>query len=119
MRPPFTLKAIFDAARRSDDLASEVVAAEARHIALAIAAVAAILNPELVILGGDVARNGDLLLEPIERELQAVSPFRPRLALSELGGEAVLAGAVATALQAARTQLFDRTGDVTRREILG
>ena len=38
MKPPLTPKAIFRAARRGDDLAREVVAAEARRLALAIAA---------------------------------------------------------------------------------
>ena len=108
MRPPLTPRAIFAAAGRGDDLAREVVAAEARRIALAIATLAPILNPELVILGGRVAGNGDLLLAPIERELRALSPFHPRLAVSALGDEAVLSGAVSVALEAAQQHLFDR-----------
>ena len=48
--------AIFAAARRGDDLAREVVAAEARRLALAIAVVAPILDPQLVILGGGIVR---------------------------------------------------------------
>ena len=77
-----------------------------------------VLNPELVILGGQIAGHGDVLLEPIEKELQALSPFRPRLAVSELGEAAVLAGAVATALEAAQDQLFSRTGNLDHGEIV-
>jgi len=108
MRPPLTPRAIFVAAARGDDIAREVVAAEARRIALAIATLAPILNPELVILGGGIAGNGDLLLDPIEHELRLLSPFRPRLAVSVLGDEAVLSGAVSVALEAAQQHLFDR-----------
>jgi predicted NBD/HSP70 family sugar kinase len=117
MSPPLTPKAIFAAARRGDRDSRRVVEAEAVRIALAIAAVAPVLDPQLVILGGGIARNGDLLLEPIERELRSLSPFRPRIAVSQLGDEAVLRGAVATALAAAPDQLFDRSRDLERREI--
>jgi hypothetical protein len=76
-----------------------------------------VLDPELVILGGGIAGNGgDLLREPIERELHRLSPFRPVLAVSELGDEVVLHGAVATALSAAQRSVFDRARDGRVRE---
>jgi predicted NBD/HSP70 family sugar kinase len=118
MHPPLTPKTIFAAARRGDPLASAAVAAEARRIALVIAAVAPVLNPEIVILGGGIGRSGDLLLEPVENELRALSPFRPHLAISTLGEQAVLDGAIATALTAAQDQLFSRTGDRDRKEVV-
>lgn len=108
MRPPLSPRTVFAAARRGDELALRVVAEEAHHIALAIATVVPVLAPRLVILGGGIAGNGDLLLEPIDRELRSLSPFRPELAVSELGDEAVLSGAVATALEAAQDTLYTR-----------
>ena len=117
MKAPLTPRAIFGAARRGDDLACEVVAAEARRLALAIAVVVPVINPALVILGGGIAGNGDLLVASIEEELRALTPFRPRLVVSELGEEAVLAGAVAVALGAAQDRLFSRTGDLAVKEV--
>lgn len=115
MGPGLTAQGIFVAARAGEPLAREVVDAEARRIALAVAVVAPVLNPELVILGGGVARdNGDQLLDPLQRELRELSPFRPRIVVSELGEEAVLAGAVAISLEAAQARLFDRGGRVRR-----
>lgn len=108
MRPPLSPRSVFSAARRGDQLALKVVMEEARQIALAIAAVSPVLDPQLVILGGGIAGNGDLLLEPIERELRTLSPFHPQLAASDLGDEAVLAGAIATALEAAQDRIFTR-----------
>jgi predicted NBD/HSP70 family sugar kinase len=110
MRPPLTAKRVFVAARKHDPVAMKVVQAEAERIALAIAVVVPVVDPELVILGGGIGRNGDLLLGPIERELRKVSPFHPRIDVSALGEDAELHGAVATALSAAQDQLFQRQG---------
>jgi hypothetical protein len=81
----------------------------AERIALAIATVAPIADPELVILGGGIGRQGDVLLEPVEQELARLSPFRPRLEVSALGEDAEIQGAIALGLQFAQALLFDRT----------
>jgi predicted NBD/HSP70 family sugar kinase len=103
-----TPKRIFAAARRGDPAARRVVEVVAERIALAIAAVAPVVDPELVVLGGGIGRNGDLLLEPVERELRALSPFAPRIEASALGDEATVLGAVAAAREAAQDLLFER-----------
>jgi len=108
MRGPLTAKGVFADARRGVSSAKRVVAREARRIALAVVAVAAFADPELVILGGGIGANGDLLLEPVEREVAALSPFRPRIEVTSLGDDATLQGAVWMSLQAARDRLFDR-----------
>jgi predicted NBD/HSP70 family sugar kinase len=109
MRMPLSPEIIFTAARRGHVVASRVVQEEAERLALAIATVTPVLDPELVILGGGIGRNGDLLLEPIERELRQLLPFRPRVVVSALGEDAVLRGAVATALDVARDRVFARS----------
>jgi predicted NBD/HSP70 family sugar kinase len=101
-------KRVFSEARRGDPIAKRVVAREARRIALAVVAVAAFADPELVVLGGGIGANGDLLLEAIERDVAAMSPFRPRIETTSLGDDATLHGAVWMALEAARDRLFDR-----------
>jgi predicted NBD/HSP70 family sugar kinase len=119
MPSPLTAEKVFAGARRGDRAAKRAVAAEARRLALAVASVTPVLDPELVILGGGIGRNGDLLLEPMEREIDALSPFHPRILVSALGDDAVLHGAVATALDAARDRVFSRTRHPTRREATG
>ena len=103
-----TPERIFAAARRGDAGARKVVWAEAQRLAMAVATITPVLDPELVILGGGIGRNGDLLLEPIEQELRRLIPFRPRLAVSALGEDAVLHGAIAIALDVARERVFYR-----------
>lgn len=109
IREPGTPKEIFDAAREGNTRAMKVVDTVARRIALAIAAISPIIDPELVIVGGGIGRNGDLLLEPVERELKAISPFHPRIESSGLGADAELQGAVSLALEAAQDRLFTRS----------
>jgi predicted NBD/HSP70 family sugar kinase len=103
-----TPERIFAAARRGEAAARQAVDVEARRLAMAIATVTPMLDPELVILGGGIGRNGDLLLDPIEQELRRLVPFRPRVVVSALGQDAVLQGAVATALEVAREKIFHR-----------
>jgi predicted NBD/HSP70 family sugar kinase len=108
MRAPLTAAAVFEAARREDPRATRAVEVVAAGIALAVAAIVPVLDPELVILGGGIGRNADLLIEPLQRELVAISSFRPRIEVSPLGEEAELTGAVAMALDQARERLFAR-----------
>ncbi len=108
MRSPSTPKAIFAAARRGDERALHVVELVAEGIALGLAAIVPVVDPELVVLGGGIGRNEDLLLKPVTRELHAISPFRPKIEVSALAEDASLFGAVAAALEAAQDQLFAR-----------
>jgi predicted NBD/HSP70 family sugar kinase len=111
MRGSLTAKRIFAAARRGDQVALRVVAGEARRIAFTIAATVPVVDPELVVLGGGIGRNGDLLLEPVERELAVLSRFHPRVEVSAVGEDGPVLGAVAMALQSAQDRLFARGRD--------
>ena len=101
-------QAVFEAARRGDQLALRAVELEGRRLALVVGSVAAILDPELVVLGGGIGRNLDLLREPMARRLSQLAPLRPTIVVSKLGEDAVLRGAVATALDVARDLVFER-----------
>ena len=90
---------------------------EAELLAMAIATITPVLDPELVILGGGIGRNGDLLLEPIELELRQLLPFRPRVVVSALGEDAVLQGAIATALEVAQERVFHRAPGRTAQAV--
>jgi predicted NBD/HSP70 family sugar kinase len=118
MSGSLTPKKVFAMAGRGDPVALEVVETEARRIALGLAVVSAVTDLELVILGGGIGGNADLLLDPIERELRALSPLRPRLAASALGDDAVLHGAVANALEIAQDRLFDPARMLDRKELV-
>jgi predicted NBD/HSP70 family sugar kinase len=108
MSGQLTAKAVFDAARQGNDAAVRAVRLEGERIAHTVAAAAAVLDPDLVVLGGGVGHSVDLLLQPVRDNLRALTPLRPRIAPSRLGEDAVLLGAVATALDTARDVVFER-----------
>ena len=97
---------MFDAARAGDALAAEVVEEEARRIALHIAPVAAVIDVGLVVIGGGIGANGDLLLEPIRGRLVSRLPYPPRVEASSLGDAAVLNGALAVGRADALESVF-------------
>jgi predicted NBD/HSP70 family sugar kinase len=98
--------AIFAAARGGDAVARAVVDEVARRIALHVVPIAAVADVELVVLGGGVGANGDLLLEPVRALLREWVPYPPRVEVSNLGEAAVLTGALAVGLRAARENVF-------------
>jgi predicted NBD/HSP70 family sugar kinase len=103
-------KDVFRLARAGDERAMRVVEDEAEKLAYVVAAVTAVLDPRLIVLGGGVGGNADLLVEPMRRALAVTIPVVPQIAAGQLGEEAVLAGAIATALGTARELVFDRRG---------
>jgi predicted NBD/HSP70 family sugar kinase len=101
VRPPFDARDIFAAARAGDSLAHDVVEEAARRIALHVVPVAAVTDVSLVVLGGGLGANGDLLLRPVRELLRSWIPYPPRVDVSSLGEAAVLSGALAIGLRTA------------------
>ena len=63
-----TVPHVFDAARQHDGVAIAVVRDTARYIGMAIGNLVAIVDPDVVVLGGLMAEAADLLLEPLRGE---------------------------------------------------
>ena len=88
---------VFEAARTGDGVAISVVRDTAKYIGMALANLAACIDPEVVVLGGEIAAAGDLLFEAVRQEYgRRVPPpmaEQVRFAVSELGDEATAIGA--------------------------
>ena len=106
LAPPYDARTVFAAARRGDPLGRTVVDEVARRIAAHIAPIAAVADPALVVLGGGLGANGDLLLTPVRRLLAEWVPYPPRVEISSLGEAAVLTGALAVGLRSALDNVF-------------
>jgi len=106
LAPPYNARAVFAAARQGDSVAQEIVNEEGRRIALHITPVAAVADVGLVVLGGGVGANADLLLEPVRALLAEWLPYPPRVEVSSLGEAAILAGALAHGRRAALDNVF-------------
>ena len=98
---PIAGKTVTELAIKGDKLAREVVAEAGRHLGVALASLANIFDPDVIVIGGGVSVVGDLLLEPAREELRsrALDPMNKALVkLAELGADAGMIGAAAMAL---------------------
>lgn len=90
------------AAFSSDPAASRVISATGRTLGRVLADMCNALNPEAIIVGGELSTAGEPLLagirESIDRYAQPAAAQAVRIHLAELGLRAELMGAVATAL---------------------
>lgn len=107
LTPPYDARAVFAAARGGDAVARAAVAEEARRIALHIVPIAAVTDVELVVLGGGLGANAELL-DAVRPLLADWLPYPPRVEISSLGDAAVLTGALAVGLRAALDGVFLR-----------
>jgi predicted NBD/HSP70 family sugar kinase len=84
----------------------------AGRLAIGVAAVSVVLDPGLVVLGGDVGQAGGTgLAERVERAVARVCPSQPKVTSTGVRGNPVLIGAVLAALDHAREEVFSNTVD--------
>lgn len=97
---------VFAAARAGDPAAVEAVEEFAHDLASGIAAMVLTVDPELVVIGGRVARAADVLSKPVERRLRALCVRPPRVTVSTLDDESVALGAVRAAIDFVEEHVF-------------
>ncbi len=98
-----TLAAIEDSALAGDTLALRVVQEAADHLGIALSGWFNLMNPQLAVIGGVLARLGDILLKPIGERVRnstLVSSAAAEVRVSQLGPKAVAIGAATLALDA-------------------
>jgi glucokinase len=89
---------VTDAAKEGDPLAVELFTELGRWIGEGSASVAALLDPEVIVIGGGVGAAGDLLLAPARQafgEQLSARGYRPeaRIELAAMGNDAGIVGA--------------------------
>lgn len=98
---------VFAAAAAGDALALKILDRLAERMARIIGAVATMINPELVVIGGAVANSAGVLLGPIAKRLPGFTATPPAVAVSPLGDSIVTVGAVRCALDYVETNTLD------------
>ncbi|MEU4774916.1 ROK family transcriptional regulator [Micromonospora sp. NPDC023633] len=82
----------------------------ARRLALGVASTCVVLDPPLVVLAGEVGQaGGAALAERVQHEVAAITLVRPRVVPTGLPEEPILRGALRTALDAVRDEVFGST----------
>lgn len=109
-RNPYkSLETFCERAFTGDQQALEAIRAMNEYLAIAITNLVSVIDPEIVVLGGDLAElphAAELFLQPVEQLIRHHVGDRLQLRLSQLQGDAALYGA----LQAAIGIVFDAAG---------
>ncbi|MGW9437795.1 ROK family transcriptional regulator [Streptomyces sp. NPDC055607] len=80
----------------------------AERVAIGLSSVVAVLDPELIVLSGEVlVSGGEPLRARVQSALADLAASRPRLALAAVPRRPVLRGALESALAATRDEVFD------------
>ncbi len=84
----------------------------AHRVAVGVASVCVVLDPGLVVLGGEVGRaGGTALADRVAAGVASIWPSRPRVVPTGVPGEPVLRGAMLAAVAHARTALLASVAD--------
>ena len=95
-----TASTVYEAAKKGDGLANEIVRDTARYLGAGIATLLNVINPDVVVIAGGVTAAGDPLFVPLRAEVRRRA-FAPaveacRIVAGTLPGTAGIVGAVAT-----------------------
>ena len=97
-----------DSADRAEAFLGEL----AHRVAVGVASVCVVLDPGLVVLGGEVGRaGGTALADRVAAAVASIWPSRPRVVPTAVPGEPVLRGAMLAAVAQARSALLASVAD--------
>lgn len=99
--------AVLDAVVDGTPSALEAIDVVARRFAKGVAAIRAIVDPRLVVIGGPLARCGETLLAAVRRHLSEQPLNQPALEVSTLRDDAVVCGALHHSLAEIERTKFD------------
>jgi predicted NBD/HSP70 family sugar kinase len=96
----------------SSDRAEAFLDELAHRVAVGVASVCVVLDPGLVVLGGEVGRaGGTVLADRVAAAVASIWPSRPRVVPTGVPGEPVLRGAMLAAVARARSALLASVAD--------
>lgn len=93
-----------EAMRRGDPVAARVLEELAEKLSIAVADLAAVIDPELIVLAGDLFA---LVTDRIQEMVGRVIPWPMRVEMSALGADAALIGAMGAAKSLAHDLICD------------
>jgi predicted NBD/HSP70 family sugar kinase len=107
MRGTLSARRVFSDASTGDERAMAVVRKEAVLVAKAFAAIIAVIDPDLLVLGGGIGRAPGFAAD-VGVALEAMAPFVPEIRVSALGDDAVVEGCLAAGMERAWHRVLER-----------
>ncbi|MDP4099477.1 ROK family glucokinase [Paenibacillus sp. P96] len=96
-------KDVFDAAKSGDEVSLRIIGRAAFYLGKALATTAALLNPEMYIVGGGVSKAGDILFDELRQVFAKLTPEPLQRGMSivpaTLGNDAGIVGAAGLILR--------------------
>lgn len=96
-------KMVFETAKKGDDLCKKIVADTAKYLGIGISNIVNILNPQMVVLSGGMAKAGNQLFEPVRKYVKGhaftAAVEGVKIVPTKLGPNAGAIGAVAFVLK--------------------
>lgn len=89
-------KTVFDALKDGDKVAEEIVEEFGVYLGHAMANLAAVVDPSVIVIGGGVSKAGEILLDYVEKNFQEKAFFANKnteFVLATLGNDAGICGA--------------------------
>ncbi|MDI6789017.1 MAG: ROK family protein [Planctomycetota bacterium] len=97
-----TARDVFDKASGGDKIACEVVQETAHYLGISLASLINIFDPDVIIIGGGIAKAGNILFKPlrkvVRKNIMPHSLRRPAILPARLGEDAGLLGAAGLVL---------------------
>jgi predicted NBD/HSP70 family sugar kinase len=103
--PAHAVSDMLQAAGNGDRAARKAVEEAAVLIGMAVANLAVVVDPSLIVLAGAMMTQSELLVQEVRRVVQRVVPASPEIVVSALGKEAPLWGCLLVAGEEARARL--------------
>jgi predicted NBD/HSP70 family sugar kinase len=94
-----TVEEVVRAAQRGDGKSLEALEGVSQYLAMAVANVTALLNPEMIVMQSRVPGLIDYILPSVNSMVEHLVPHKPPIASSQLGNDAVLYGATLSVLR--------------------
>jgi len=107
MKGAVSARQIFAAAEEGDPLCTRIVADEANLIARAIASITAVVDLDLVVLGGGIGQ-ADFFVALVKRELRPLVRLPIDVRASALGEDAIVQGSLAVGAEYAWQRVMKR-----------
>ncbi|MBN8232576.1 ROK family transcriptional regulator [Corallococcus macrosporus] len=100
-----TVRDLVEGARAGDAAAKQIIDGMGAYLGIAVGGLLNLLNPAIVVLGGEISSVGEMLLDPLRASVRqralSVSMAETRIVTSTLGERAIAVGAATLVLQAA------------------
>jgi len=96
-------KTVFDAVKAKDELAMEVAGEFGKYLGECLAAIACVVNPEAIVIGGGVSKAGEILMDYIKPHYEKRvfhGSRNVKFSLATLGNDAGIYGAAKLVLDA-------------------